>query len=76
MSWIDGTGAGLPEGTLAWVQHPEHGVVWAELGYYTSDDGGRRRPSQHWTWTAYALGDAFHVDDVLRYWLIPKPEAP
>jgi hypothetical protein len=75
--WIEGCGEELPRGALAWVDHPKHGVVWAEKDFYTDEDEDRVETVM-WTWCAYGCqtGDAFPLAEVTRYWLIEKPETP
>ncbi len=75
MKWTQGFGTELPKGALAWVEHPTHGVVWAEKDFYTNMDPGE--PEVHvWVWCAYGFGDVFKLEEVTRYWLITKPEPP
>ncbi len=73
--WTTGGAALLPKGTLAWVDHPTHGIVWAELTAYQENDTWelslvwRDKPC----WVAYGLGDGFPAGEETRYQVIARP---
>ena len=73
MSWVEGCGYELPVDSLAWVDHPTHGIVWAEKDYYIETPAGGIDTTV-WQWIAYGLGEAFGLEEVTRYWLIPEPD--
>lgn len=75
--WTEGCGADLPRDTLAWVEHPKYGVVWAVKESYIDMPGSDDHDSEEqeiFTWCAYAAGDAFELQEVTRYIVIEKPE--
>jgi len=72
MNWVEGTGEGLPCGTLAWVEHPVHGVVWAEKNYYTYKEPDAPEATR-WYWIAFGLGEAFLIEEVMRFQVVTKP---
>jgi len=76
--WIEGCGSDLPSGTLAWIDHPVLGIVWAEKEYYLDgaidDNGDAGQPEKQWNWYAYGVGVSFGIGEATRYWLIDKPE--
>jgi hypothetical protein len=74
-AWQLGTGIGLPNGTLAWVDHPKHGIVWAELTYYVESDPGQSERTV-WCWGAYggSVGEILPAAEITRYQVVRRPE--
>lgn len=76
MTWVTGCGIDLPKDTLAWVDHPSLGVVWAVKDSYIVEPGADDHDSQRvevFFWTAFAAGEAFELTEVTRHWVIERP---
>lgn len=74
--WVPGTGSDLPEGCLAYVMHPKHGVLHAYLEWFVETDSNG---SHKWfTWTDYSKGLSVLASEVTHYIPIKLslPEAP